>query len=531
MLKLLDCTLRDGGRVINCRFGRENARRIAFDLAEAGLDIIELGFIRDKINYDPDTTFFTATEQMRPLISKKEKRPLYVAFVDYGMFDVDFLTPCDETSISGIRFGFLKHQLADVIPEMRKVKEKGYKLFVQGVDSLNYSDREMLDLIEIANELQPYSFSIVDTYGAMYPEDLQRIFRFVDYNLDPNIYIDFHSHNNYQLSFALAQEILRCNTNNRNLIIDVTLDGIGKGAGNLCTELMVDYLNRKYCGAYNYDLILDTIDRYIFPLKNEHRWGYSISATMAGALKSHPNNAIYLTEKFSLATKDINNILNMVDPELRKRYDYSNLEKIYAEYIASKIDDTESLKQLKDEIADRSVLILLPGASINTYKDFLLNYASTTNAFVITVNFCWQLCPEAYAFFGNQRRYDANEKRMRGKKKILTSNVKPVDQTGIMIDYFSVIKNGNKYFDNSGIMILKLMLRLDLQDIAVAGFDGFSTESPNNYVNESFENARYLGSFKQANREIAELLNNFPSEFKKRIHFLTPSIFSDIFEK
>ena len=88
-------------------------------------------------------------------------------------------------------------------------------------------------------------------------DDVDRLYTIVDHNLDENIAIDFHSHNNYQLSFAFAQEIIRLSNGKREVIIDGTLNGMGKCAGNLNTELLVDYLVRKRNYDYDFDAILD----------------------------------------------------------------------------------------------------------------------------------------------------------------------------------------------------------------------------------------------------------------------------------
>ena len=100
----------------------------------------------------------------------------------------------------------------------------------------------------------------------------------------------------------------------RPVIIDTTLEGLGKGTGNLNTELMVDFLNRKKYYTYDEDEIFDIIDEYIEWIKKDHTWEYQDSAFMAGIFSSHANNIIYLQDKHRLGTKDIKNILSMIDP-------------------------------------------------------------------------------------------------------------------------------------------------------------------------------------------------------------------------
>ena len=293
-VRILDCTLRDGGRIIDCQFNDKEILEINRRLADAKIDIIEVGFLRDwrNVTYSGNSTFFTDVDQITPFI--KNRNSMYVAFVDYGMFDFDSLKLYDGKSIDGIRVGFTKknynEELPNIIKCMKKVIDCGYKLFIQGVNSLSYTDRELLELIDIVNEIHPYGFGIVDTYGAMYVDDIQRIYSLVDNNLLKDICIDFHSHNNYQLSFALAQEVIRLSRGTRNIVIDATLNGMGKVAGNLNTELIVDYLVRKRNYNYESDQILDIIDDYIYPYRKKEEWGYSVPALMAGIYQSHPNN-------------------------------------------------------------------------------------------------------------------------------------------------------------------------------------------------------------------------------------------------
>ena len=112
-IRILDCTLRDGGRIIDCAFPDREIKELAGKLANAKIDIVEIGFLRDWrcVNYQGNSTFFTDVEQIKPFLDKTRKNVMYVAFIDYGMFDFTTLKPFDGTSIDGIRFGFTKRIL------------------------------------------------------------------------------------------------------------------------------------------------------------------------------------------------------------------------------------------------------------------------------------------------------------------------------------------------------------------------------------------------------------------------------------
>lgn len=531
-IRILDCTLRDGGRIIDCAFEDKETKDISYRLAEAKIDIIEVGFLRDwrKVNYQGNSTFFTDVDQIRPFVNKENKNTIYTAFIDYGMFDIDTLKPYDATSIDAIRFGFTKKNYdeskEEVIRWINVIKEKGYKLFIQGVNSLNYTDRELLEIVDMVNSVHPYSFGIVDTYGAMYMDDVDRLYGLIDHNMSPDICINFHSHNNYQLSFAFAQEVIRLSgTCNRQIIIDSTLGGMGKVAGNLNTELIVDFLVRKKKYNYELDEILDLLDDYIVKYSAKYKWGYSTASLMAGIYKSHPNNVIYLTEKYRLDSKDIGKILSMIDPATRQRYDYDNIEKLYIEYVSEKVDDHEAISKLKDIISNREVVVLVPGNSLNVYRKEIDKYIEESNSFVVSVNFIAEN-EEAYAFFGNQKRFNKSHRTHRGRKTIVSSNVGLYGDS-IVVNYHSLINRGYKYFENSTIMLLNLLKRVGVSKISIAGFDGFESDKVSNYSDESFQNDRHRSEFEGLNKEITSMLSEVKETLAGRceIHFITPSRF------
>ena len=405
-VSILDCTLRDGGRIIDCKFHDDDILDISQELSEAGIEIVEIGFLRgrDIVNYQGNSTFFTDIKQVDRFAVNPE-RTMYCAFVDYGMFDFNDLCLWRGIGVRGIRVGFTKKDFVSNRKELsnalKSVKDKGYLLFVQGVNTPGYNDRELLDVIEMVNEIAPYSFGIVDTYGSLYLEDLTHIYDLVEHNLSHNICIDVHSHNNFQSSFAFAQEILRVSGKNRRIILDATLNGMGKCAGNLNTEIIVDYLNRKWGKKYNLDRILDCIDRQLMPIKERNSWGYSIPAFMSGIYRAHPNNVIYLTNKYRLGSKDIQYILSKIDAEKRQRYDYDNIQRIYREYISLNVDDTEAIDALSNTFENKRILVIAPGNTVRLYNDRIKKEAEREGTLVISVNFLPDNIAVDYLFCAN----------------------------------------------------------------------------------------------------------------------------------
>ena len=538
-VKILDCTLRDGGRIINCAFPNSQIKDIAYRLADANIDIIEVGFLRDakSVNYQGNSTFFTDVDQIRPFVNRK-KDTMYVAFIDYGMFDFSTLKPYDGTSIDGLRIGFTRKNFEndheEILECLAEVKQKGYKLFVQGVNSLGYTDRELLGIVDIVNQIQPEGFGIVDTYGAMYMDDVDRLYTIVDHNLDENIAIDFHSHNNYQLSFAFAQEIIRLSNGKREVIIDGTLNGMGKCAGNLNTELLVDYLVRKRNYDYDFDAILDIIDDHIYNYHLQHQWGYSIPALMGGIYRSHPNNIIYLTEKFRLATKDIKYIISMINPEKRMRYDYDNIQRLYQEYNHVKVDDKENLALLERILKGKKILLLMPGQSISQYKDEILKKIEAENLFVITVNFRDETFDKysELAFWGSQKRYEHYTDLRKEVTSLITSNIESDMEDDIIVNYDSFVDRTQEYSDNASLMLMRILQRVGVVSYYVAGFDGFTVNG--SYYNKTdFSEERFRSQYESINKGVAHQLSMFADSLKhpEDIQFVTPSIYTHIFKR
>ena len=167
-------------------------------------------------------------------------------------------------------------------------------------------------------KLEPYGVSIVDSFGYMLKADFRRYFKILDNILDQSVIIGFHSHNNMNLAFITAQDILEYNTN-RKIVIDASLYGMGRGAGNLNTELIANYYNMTLGKKYDVIKILDLIGKYILPIKQERDWGYSPYLFITGLYHYHPNFACYLLEKHDVSVKEFEEFIHTIPDEMRTK--------------------------------------------------------------------------------------------------------------------------------------------------------------------------------------------------------------------
>lgn len=535
-IKILDCTLRDGGYLIDSRFGESGIKGLIQGLTSSGMEIIEVGFLKDEPHVAGSTVFNNAS-QIENYLPQDRRSASYVCLADYSRYSIEKLEPYTGASIDGVRACFFKNEQDGVMEFCRKIKEKGYKLYVQPVDVLGYSDYELIQLISQVNSLGPEAFSIVDTFGSMYPEDLERVVHLIHHNLDSKISLGFHSHNNLQMSFSLAQTFVRLMQGKREIFVDTTLEGMGRGAGNTHTELMGHYLNRRYQGCYDLDVLLDLIDNYIDGYKKEHKWGYSIPYFVAGTNSTHVNNVNYLVKKAGLASRDINFILNDLAPEKRKRYDYNELEERYLELLKIPFDDTDELERLREKLSKRDIVMLLPGRTVIDCEEKIKEYCQRVSPVVISVNMILPGYPIDYLYFSNKNRYNQwiAEKTFADYKKIVTSNISTEsEENRYIINFKRLIKTGWSHMDNSGILLLRLLDMLDVGSIAIAGFDGFEQDTQeHNYAIGTLEKMRNIEDAVKANDDIGSMLRDYMNVRKSKcpIVFLTQSRFEDMMKK
>lgn len=308
-IKVLDCTLRDGGYINSWNFGNNAIHGIIKNLEEAKIDIIECGFIRN-VTESNDSTVFASMQQVERVIRPKKDGVQYAVMIEQHNYNSELISEYSGAGADIIRLTFRKKEWEQAKITVKELMEKGYKVCIQPVGTTSYSDEKLIKMIKDVNELNPFAFYLVDTLGIMYQHDMRRFFYLIDNNLAKNICLGFHSHNNLQMSFANAQEMIRLN-HQRTIIIDSSCYGMGRGVGNLCTELLTDYINSNIGQRYSMLPVLNIVDKFLMPIYAEHRWGYDLPYFLAATVKCHPNYAAYLLRKETLSIEKIEKLLSL----------------------------------------------------------------------------------------------------------------------------------------------------------------------------------------------------------------------------
>ena len=513
-IKILDCTLRDGGYINDWNFGVDKSKIIISLLQNSKVDYIETGFLTTE-NSEQHQTLFESFEKINDFLPKDYDKTKLFGMITYGKFPLELVPDMRNSSIEGIRVIFKKSQKDDALEYCKKIKEKGYKLFINPTFTDQYSDEELLVLLKEIQKIKPYGISIVDSMGVMKEKDLLRLYYLIDNNLSEDIALCFHSHNNLQLSFSNAQCLMKV-CHNRELIIDSTVFGMGRGAGNLCTELITQYINDNYGGDYDIVPILKIVDEQINPIFAKTPWGYSVPYYLAATNHCHPNYAKYLVDKQTVPVEIINRLLQTIPNNKKAGYDVDLIKQIYLDNFSKNIDDTLVVEKLKKQLSGKNILLMAPGKTLASEEDKINSFIAKEKPFVISLNFIPKDYDIDVAFVSNLKRFSSLDNSQ--KQLLVTSNIENIPNNADVLNYSSYL-NDSKMYDNAALMCLKLLALTGIKTVNIAGLDGFSNIATENYVSNELINNAKVNEFDERNQIMSEELKKFSKEI--RLNFIT----------
>ncbi|MBE0491145.1 MAG: aldolase catalytic domain-containing protein [Sulfurospirillum sp.] len=519
-IKILDCTLRDGGYVNDWAFKNPHIQKILKALDASHVDIIECGYLNDKMGMPNNSTLFDSTVTVDKVLASLSKSDVEkVIMINFGDFDVKNLPPKEQTSIDGIRLAFHKKDIDKAFETAYKIKELGYKLYFQPMVTKNYKDIEFLSIIEKTNELNPYAFYIVDSFGSMTLDEFHKYLVLAQNNLNESISLGYHSHNNMQLAFSNA--ISMCSQNfKREIIIDSSIYGIGRGAGNLNTELIADYLNNAHEKEYDTLPLLDIIDELLASLMAKNSWGFSPAQFLSASYNCHPNYASYLVNKNTNHIVGIKKILDKLPEENKSSFDKELIEKLYRKYI---LEPKSSLKGELKLSLDKNILLIASGKSVNEYKELLESKAKDPNYQIIGLNHKPSIECDYY-FFTNQKRYDEFYEKIEAKKIVVTNNIQLKKDVNSVLDFSKLVLNHEVLITNSTIVVINYLIQSNFKSVEIAGLDGYKI----GVENYSYDENQIVSDIK-AQQEENHIIKNSLVELsnKIKINLITPSIFRE----
>lgn len=331
---LLDCTLRDGGNCLEDVWDLQN-EKVVFTkefqetflhyMSNSNIDIIEYGVVDNNNTDRYGFSYFDNVDEAATLIPNEiSKKQIYALGSNIPedknkYFDTSGVDKCE-----GVRVYLRYSELDKSLKYCKKLVNDGYKVFLQNALTMRYSEYDLDCVIESANEMGAYAVYFVDSNGYMDYCDVQRFVEKFERDLDSSIKIGFHAHNHLNLAFANACYFIDA-VRYHDIIVDSCIAGMGRGAGNLQTEIIARYLNQKYEKNYNYDAILDAYELVEKEYINKNAWGYSIENVLSAMHETTNKYVVLMRQKYNLSYKQIHHILEKMPQDMKFRYTEDNL--------------------------------------------------------------------------------------------------------------------------------------------------------------------------------------------------------------
>lgn len=432
--QILDCTIRDGGYINSWKFDKKLVRESYRALSKSGVDYIEIGYRGTAKHFDKDhygIWRFCPEETIREVVSNIDGAKLAL-MADYGKIDLEDFCNARDSVVELVRLAVNKDCFKGAFALLERIKAKGYKISLNAMNYDDFSENERNELIAMLKGTPIDYIYVVDSYGSLFPYQIRSI---VEPLLSiPNIKVGFHPHNSLQMAFANSLEAIRCGVH----ILDSTIYGMGRAAGNLPTEIIIAFLEKKKKDRYNSTPLLNIIDRYFVSLFNENKWGYQLPYMLSGMFRCHPNYAKALVDSHEYTVEDIWKAMEYIHVRNPVGFSKKILDDLINEGIMHGLDNqsiksivkgagahscTEKASQVEVSYINRhrnhDFLILANGPSLNEYKDKINVFIKKYDPIILGANYMGGLFKPHYHAFTNKRRYSSYVDTVDPESKLL----------------------------------------------------------------------------------------------------------------
>jgi 4-hydroxy 2-oxovalerate aldolase len=289
-LKVLDCTIRDGGLVNDHRFSDDFVRAVYLACVEAGIDYMEVGYKNSPEQFPKDKFGpwkHCDEEDVRRIVGENNTSLKLSVMCDAGKSDwaTDVL-PKDQSVLDMIRVAFYAHQVSEADDMIRDAHEKGYEVSANLMAVSTNTETEVDQVLEVLGESPADVIVVVDSFGSLYAEQVELLVKkYLEYCKSGNKAVGMHAHNNQQLGFANTIEAIIHGANR----VDASMAGLGRGAGNCPMELMIGFLRNP---KFKIRPIYGVLQEHLLPLSREVEWGPHPQYNITGQLNEHPRSAI-----------------------------------------------------------------------------------------------------------------------------------------------------------------------------------------------------------------------------------------------
>ena len=289
-IKVLDCTIRDGGLINDHQFDRRFVREVYKAISASGVDYMEMGYKNSKKLFSSKEYGlwkFCEDDEIRKVIDGVESKVKISVMTDVGRVDMEDVKPKSESPVDMMRVASYVKDMDKAIYMVNEFVEKGYETTIN-IMAISRDQGPELDeaLHQIEEESKVDVVYIVDSFGALYQEPVEHLVKKAKSILKTRE-VGFHGHNHQQLAFGNTIEAIIHDAN----YLDGTVYGIGRAAGNCPLELLIGFLKNP---KFDIRPILDLISNEFIPLRKKIEWGYIIPYAISGMMNEHPKAAMAL---------------------------------------------------------------------------------------------------------------------------------------------------------------------------------------------------------------------------------------------
>jgi len=289
-IKVLDCTIRDGGLMNDHRFTDDLVRAVYQTCVSAGVDYMELGYKNSKVQF-PKSDFgpwkHCDEEDLRRIVGDNETdlKLSVIADAEKSDYKTDIL-PKEQSVIDLVRVATYIHQIPVALEMIHDAHEKGYETTVNVMAVSTVQDNDLEEGLRVLSESPVGTIYLVDSFGSFYSEEIRALTKqYLEVCQASGKQVGIHTHNNQQLAYANTIEAVVQGANR----LDATIAGLGRGAGNCPLELLIGFLKNP---RYRLRPILDCVENQIMPLRDSMHWGFDLSYMLTGLLNQHPRAAM-----------------------------------------------------------------------------------------------------------------------------------------------------------------------------------------------------------------------------------------------
>jgi len=397
---------------------------------------VEIGFRSTDKYFDPRQygSWKFTPEHLVSGVVKGISGPAVSLMVDFGKVDIEDISDRKNSIASMYRVAVNKDKVLQAVELCNVISDKGYIASIQLMGIVNYTEDDFNQILGSLKDSKIDYVYFADSYGSLLPSDIKGI---LDRLSVTGKKIGFHAHNNLQLGFANTLEAIKNGVD----IVDGTVYGMGRGAGNLPIEILLSYLEKTSAkNIYNTLPVLDIIDRYMLDLHKDLKWGYDLPYMLSGMFEVHPYYSKTMVDYREYSIEDILRTLETVKEMKPVGFKKPILDSIIqsgfvgipisqkdskSDFDSIPVQDLSEFGQVPylDRHSGRDFLVLANGPSLKEEKEQIEKFIEKYNPVVIGANYLGGLFVPHYHAFGNKKRFIDYVDTVDAGSNILISNI------------------------------------------------------------------------------------------------------------